>query len=200
MCTYSELMDLIHSYYPQNCKYMSNAYKKSNEYLKLKEKINDLGLRSRLDKKILANIKLAFPKNYIKKWTRKDYPSIHYSVLLHKNQPILDDDEELLVALNGRRLDLEVYVSLLDDYLYTFVVETIKLPNEKDLKFSIINEDSMPNTEELSSLVNNLLSLGFIKLNSEIAHELVPNIETESLYQGEVRIFHCIFTDLVNNF
>lgn len=198
MCTHSEFINLIYFYYPQNCEYGSTAYKKSNEYLRLKEKINDSGLRSSLKKKTLTNIKLAFPKNYIRKFTRKDYPSIHYSVLLHKNQPILDDDEELLVALNGRRLDLEIYVSFLGNYFYTFVVETIKPSNEKNLKFSILNENSISYTEELSSLTNNFLSLGFIKLNREIAHEFVPNIKLEC--QDEAKVFHCIFTDLVNNY
>lgn len=76
-------------------------------------------LQNKVNKKVYKIMQYVFPDNYIKKWRNTDYPSVHFSVLLHKNQVILDDDEELLAVLNGRRLDLEVYVSLLDNcYLY----------------------------------------------------------------------------------
>ena len=47
-------------------------------------------------------------------------------MLLHKNQPILDDDVELLEALNGKQMDLEIYVSLLTKSYYLYGLETRK--------------------------------------------------------------------------
>lgn len=46
----------------------------------------------------------------------------------------MDDDIELLYALGGKRLDLDIYVSLISNYFYGYVIE-INLVN-KELIFS----------------------------------------------------------------
>ena len=70
--------------------------------------------RAETDQLFYYDFNSTFPNNHVKRWTVEDYPSVHYTVLLYKNQPILDDDEMLLDALPNRRLDLKIYISLLD--------------------------------------------------------------------------------------
>ena len=136
----NELIKLIYTYYPQKCSYLSIEYKNSIEHRKYNEVVKNKKCRIQLIDNCYSILKSVFCDYYITKWTNTEYPSVHFSVLLHKNQPILDDDDELLLALNCRRLDLEVYISLLGNYFYTYVIETRKcLPNH-ELEFSYYDE------------------------------------------------------------
>lgn len=68
--------------------------------------------RAETDQLFYHDINSTFPNNHVKRWTAEDYPSVPYTVLLYKNQPILGDDGVLLDALPNRRLDLDIYISL----------------------------------------------------------------------------------------
>jgi len=200
MIILNEILDIIYYYYPQNCQYSSDNYQNSVEYLRYKRKINDINPREELAEKIFSCLKDIFEENSITKWTNMEIPSLHFSMLTNRNQPILDDDEELLNALNGRRIDLEIYISSLTNYYYTFGIETIRTSPSSELIFNIKKENQILSKEESQKLEDVLLSVGFDKLNDEIVHAIVPNIETDLLYNGEVKVFNCLFSDFCNKF
>ncbi|GHU57137.1 hypothetical protein AGMMS49975_22000 [Clostridia bacterium] len=194
--TQNELFKLIYNYYPQNCEFDSQSYRNSVEHLRLNKIVKDKNMRYQVSIKSYDCLKRVFSNYHITKLNNDYYPGVSYSVLLHKNQPILDDDEDLLFALNGKRFDLDVYVSLLSKCYYICVVETLKI---KDcLKFSVI-DDTRFFIEEINKLDQSFSSLNFIKLDSDIICHIVPNVETELLDIGNVRIFNCLFTDLIQD-
>jgi hypothetical protein len=68
-------------------------------------------------------------------WTDLDlYNDYEYRVLLHRNQQILDDDTDLMLALGGRRLDLFLFISAFSNYYYFFINET-EITNDGDWLF-----------------------------------------------------------------
>ena len=193
-----ELYQLIYYYYPLRCAYSSVEYQNSEKFKRLKKVINNNEQRIKLDKVIYCCLDTTFQNNYVKKWTSVDYPSIHYTILLHKNQPILDDDEELLDVLNNRRLDLDIYISLLSNYYYSFVVETTREDNGK-LSFICYQDDLF--TPDYSKILNKCMKkLGYCKLDSKIVHCQVEDVNTELKDTSETTIFHCLFSDLESNY
>lgn len=42
--------------------------------------------------------------------------------------------------------------------------------------------------------------MGYIKLERNIASLDVPNVETELLYAGQVKVFNCLFSDMEKHF
>jgi hypothetical protein len=195
-----ELFETIYSYYPQNCNYLTDEYQKSKYHLLFLNKINDTKNRRLVKNNIFNVIQNIFPDNYITEWTDETYPSVHFSILMNKYQDILDDDIELLTVLNGIRIDLEIYISLLEKYYYTYIIETNKFNHHNELSFKIEDENNVVEIESLNLLRNELFSLGYNKLSKNVAHKIVPNIETELLYDGEVKIFNCLFSDMEKEF
>ncbi len=88
-------------------------------------------MRSEKDKFFYKEIKSVFEEYYVKdhKYTHL-YPSLHYSVLLKKNQDIMDDDIELIKILGGKRYDLEIFISLIFPCCYFYTNETILYTTE----------------------------------------------------------------------
>ena len=176
MENYRTIIEKINMYYPKNCSYDDKVYKNTKEYIRYKTVVNDIRLRDKVNKKIYEIMQSVFPSNYIKQWTHtEEYPSVHFSVLLHKNQPILDDDE-LLAVLNGRRLDLEVYVSLLDNYYYIYALETLKHVDRNEWKFNCYDAGEFVSEEEMELLTNKLSFADFSRIDKNIAHKIVPGI------------------------
>lgn len=200
MENYRKIIENINLYYPKNCSYEDKVYKNTEEYKRYKTVMKDMKLRDKVNKKVYEIMQYAFPDNYIKEWRNTDYPSVHFSVLLHKNQPILDDDQELLAVLNGRRLDLEVYVSLLDNCYYIYVIETLKRFDSNKWDFHCYDAEEFVNENEMKILTNKLSLEWLSKIDRSIAHKIVPDIETELHYKGEVKVFHCLFSDIEKMF
>jgi hypothetical protein len=173
----------------------------SAEHSKLTGIVNDASKRARKDQELFPCFTECADTYCVTQKLQEGYPSIQYSVLLHENQPLLDDDEELLIALGGRRLDVEFYVSLLGDYYYYFAVETIKDAGGQ-LRFNVLADDQIPfeNMKLITSLKSKLSSLGYKLLERSIAYEIVPNVETELKYTGEVTIFSCLFSDMLTKY
>lgn len=188
-----ELYQIIYRYYPRHCDYSSGEYQKSEQYIRLKDILENYKQWIRKDKLMYSNLDAAFPNNYIKKWTSVDYPSIHYTILLHENQPLMDDDEILLEILNNRRLDLEVYISLLGNYYYAFVCE-MKKEHEK-LSFACYQDDIF--TPEYAAKLSKCMNqLGYCRLDSATVHCRVPDVNTDLKDADETTIFQCLFSDL----
>lgn len=193
-----KLYQLICNYYPKQYDYLSREYQTSEQHKRLKKILNNDKQRKKKNKLIYFHLNTTFQNNYIKNWTSMDYPSIHYTMLLHENQPILDDDEELLDALNNRRLDLEIYISLLGNYYYAFVVETLRNEN-KELSFTYYQDDVLL-PDDSRRLNHCMKQLGYYRLDRITVHRPVAETDTELKNFGEVTIFHCLFSDLESNY
>jgi len=189
-----ELYHLIYNYYPRQFEYSSAEYQNSEQYKRLRSVLSNNAQWIKKDKLLYDCLDAAFQTNYLKKWTSIDYPSIHYMLLLHENQPIMDDDEELLDVLNGRRLDLEIYISLLGNYYYSFVVEMIR---NDDNKLSLMfYQDDLFAPDYSKILIKCMEQLGYCRLDSETVHRRVTDINAELKDCTETTIFHCLFSDL----
>lgn len=185
------IISIIYNFYPKHCEYGSKYYKKTKEYkkyLKHIKKIKYKNMEKTIDK-VLKNY-------YLKTWPIKNEAGIHFSVLLHKGQDILDHDVMLLESLGGRRLDLEVYISKLTKMYYLYVMETIHMNDE--WTFKVFDVDKFVDKEIISNLEILFTQQGFSRLTRDLINEIVPGIETELHYEGEVKVFHCLFSDLEN--
>ena len=198
----NDIMLSIYQYYPRYISYSKDSYQMSTEYSLYKKITNDKLLRETKNTELLTEIK-KFVKDYcISIGTQTDYPSLHYSILLHEGHPILDDDEELLISLNGRRLDFELYISLLSNYYYYFTIETTIDMDKTKLMFRVLfdSEILLKERDMISQLQLGLYSLGYEQIKSDIAHIIVPDVETELKYSNEASIFNCLFSDLIDNY
>jgi hypothetical protein len=195
MCDCVAIVKAIYRYYPKNCSYMDNTYKKAPEYLCRQKVLCDRTLRKNLQHKVKEAINAVFADYYVS--TRHhsvDYPSEHFTILLHKNQPILDDDEVLLDSLGGIRLDLEVYFSLLSSYFYAFAIRTTR-NEEKPCGLEFSSQDEPWINNKICQLSHACRSFGYRLMPYETAHMIVPDIETELLHKGEVKILNCLFSE-----
>lgn len=186
------IISIIYNFYPKHCEYGSKYYKKTKEY----KKYLKCTRRYKKYKNIEKTIDKSLKNYYLKIWPKTNEAGIHFSILLHKGQDILDDDVELLKSLGGRRLDLEVYISKLTKVYYLYVMETIYMNNE--WTFKVFNVDQFVDKEIIRNLEIVFDQLGFCRLTRDLVNEIVPEIETELHYEGEVKVFHCLFSDLEN--
>lgn len=181
---------IIYNYYPKHYKFGSKEYIETKEYKSYINVINkDL---------ISKDFKKAFTESlndyYLKEWSSENKAGVHFSILLHKYQDILDDDTELIECLGGRRLDLEVFISKLMKVYYIFVIET----SYKDDTWSFRDLDAFDIVDKdiISKLGDIFDKQGYFRLENDLVNKIVPDIETELHYNGEVKVFHCLFSDL----
>ena len=197
----NELLSLIYHYYPQKCSFSSHEYQASDEYSRYLSVINDDAKRTQINKRLFPSI-VEYADGYAvmlrEHSDNSNYPSIQYTILLHKNQPILDDDVDLLLALGGRRLDLEFYFSLLENYCYYYIIETVGREDIWSWKFSVLTDEQLPQQEKelVNMLCSKMSSFGFKLLNRKLAHKVVPEVETDLIPIGSVTVFNCLFTDM----
>ncbi|MBO8173203.1 MAG: hypothetical protein H0Z33_15100 [Bacillaceae bacterium] len=198
MTNYSKLLKIIEQYYPKNISYEDPMYKLTSQYLNLfskkKEYMNNKLLKYRFNKPLINLFKGYEVIN------RTDFESSNcyeYRILLHKNQKILDDDIELMNHLNGKRVDLFIFISILEKYYYYFTNETLYDFNIKKWSFKNVK---LPNRIlPLVSEFNNFMShKGYEKLDDTMVRRIVDEIETEHIEKGKVNIFNCLFTDLIS--
>lgn len=193
---YREIKEQIYQFYPKKCAFDSEEYQNSKEYKRYLEVIKDSTRREKIRTSVLGIIQPIFRKNCIvyRESGSIEPHCVHYSILLHEEQPLFDDDVELLEKLNGRRLDLELYVSLLTSNYYMYVVETKK--EKESWEFQLYDEKMMIDKEKRTLIYQKFSEQGYTLLEKECVKEIVPSIETELCYEGEVRIFHCLFTEI----
>ena len=188
-----EILEVIYEYYPKKCKYSTIEYQNSREFKKYIQKIK----YNSEYMNVYKELKHIFKQYYIKIWSANDEPGKHISVLFHKNHDILDDDVELIKKLGGKRLNLEIYISKLVKVYYIYMQETIY----KDGKWSFFNYDYNYYMEDsLKKKLNKTMQyLGYKELLKNDVNSIVWDIETECHYTNEVKVFHCLFSDLENN-
>lgn len=200
-----ELFGLVYRYYPKRCSFTSLAYRESFEYSRYLDIVKDLNKRAIMDKKLFSIISKIADGYSIMMREHSDYvnyPSLQYTILLHKNRLFLDDDVDLILSLGGKRLDLELYFSLLGDYYYYYIIETDGGKDTSSWNFSILKDEQLPHEEMMLArkLCSKAISLGFKMLDHNIAHVLVPEVETELINSGEATIFNCLFTETVTRY
>ena len=201
----NELLSLVYHYYPKRCAFESREYQTSSEYSRYLSTVMDLTKRTEIDKMIFPhiaecatgyNVLLREHSNY------ENYPCIEYSVLLHKNHLILDDDVDLILSLGGKRLDLELSFSLLGNYFYYILNETVGGKDTLAWSFSVLTDEQLPHEEKMliKVLCSKAVSLGFKLLSSNLAHTVVPEVATECINSGEATIYNCLFTDMKTHY
>jgi hypothetical protein len=124
--TLKQVIDTIYLYFPNNLSFTDPNYILSLQYKRML-KIRDKHLIDNSKKESLWEKLTNVLKEYcVVDWTDlKSNNCYEYRILLHKNQPILDDDNELIKALNGKRQDLFLFISILDNLFYMFINETL---------------------------------------------------------------------------
>lgn len=194
----NSIFDDIYSYYPVCCSFESMEYQNSNKYRKYLDLIEDNSLKEKIDKMAAPIIRSVYPNNSIKKWSNKEKPSVHYTILLKENQPLLDDDIELINVLKGTRWDLDLYVSLITYTYYCKITETIL--NKGNWDFKIYDVKEIIKSDKLNFMNKKFREHGYIRLEREEINKVIPNLETELHEEGKVKLFHCLFSDIESNF
>ena len=118
-------------------------------------------------------------------------------ILLHKGEKsFLDDDKELVNHLGGNKRSLSVFASLLTPYYYYYISE-MQYDYHTD-KYSF--QYCQPTELELEEVVLPVKSLleanGYHQLSNQEARAVISGVKTECLEEGEVTVFHCLFSEL----
>lgn len=120
---------------------------------------------------------------------------VGYIVLLHPDQPLLDDDEELLEALHGTRYDLEIYCSMLSPFYYMECRRTTltQLDDGKRLTFA---RAASPCPAVPKKVAETLEEVGFSALSRPVILYPVPDLDVEFVPMGKTILFSCLFESL----
>lgn len=94
-------------------------------------------------------------------------------------------------------MDLFLFVSALSKYYYFFVNETIYNQTSSEWTFNKIFDYPEKIKGEIEKLQAFFNKEGYYKISNDIAHEVVDDVETELIEKGRVKIFNCLFTDLI---
>jgi len=111
-------------------------------------------------------------------------------ILLHPHQPFLDDDEALVAAVGGTRFLLRLFVSVLGPFYHLYIE---KMSN--DYQFEIVElAEYQPIVATIQQIIE---SHGYHFLDRNTLLEPLPDLTTPFHNQGEVVLFHAIFTDFM---
>lgn len=193
----SEILDCIYGFFPRNSTFDSEEHKCSDQYCRLlsrrREQQHD-GEFAESSKHLIAAI---FSGYAIRDLTNlSEYNCYEYQALMHKNCPPLDWDEELIKSLGGEKLESHVYLSILGPYYYVSLDRT-KL-DALEWHFENLKRYPSQLTEVMSSLKRALKRQGYGEIGREVADAIVPGVETELHENGETKVFHCLFSDLLD--
>ena len=198
---YRNVLKIIGKYYSRE-QYGSPEYLHSKEYKRYKKILEDKALFKIKQKEYYDMLCKVFPHYYVMRWDNMTYPCIQFSILLHKDQPILDDDVELMEALGGKRYDLDIFISRISNYYYAYTSEYVyNQGQDPDWVFDSHGPAFALKKKYLKRLKSEMKKRGVSKLSRAVAHVKVPFIETELLpvpeHNDEVRVFNCLFSDMV---
>lgn len=199
MHNFSDILQTISMYLPKNICCDKTEYKLSSEFLSNIRKREEMKSNNLYAVHLYSSIKRIFNKFEVVNWTDiESFNCYEYRVLLHSNQSILDDDTELMKVLGGKRTDLFLFVSVLSKYYYFFVNETILDQISGEWKFKKIFDYPEKIKGEIEDLQAFFDTEGYYKISNSIAHEVVEDVETELIEKGQVKVFNCLFTDLIS--
>jgi hypothetical protein len=91
---------------------------------------------------------------------------------------------------------------LLGDYFYYFIIETVGGEDISAWKFSVLAVEQLSHQERelVNKLCSKVCSLGFKLVDQNLAHIVIPEVETELINSGKVTIFNCLFTDITTRY
>jgi len=193
-----DILEIIRMYYPKDLRFENAEYKASSEFLNRTRKLEKAKCQTLYSTQLYLTIKKIFDKYEVINWTdMESFNCYEYRILLHQNQSVLDDDTELMKVLGGKRIDLFLFLGVLSKNFYFFVNETtFNLVND-EWKFNKIFDYPEKINKEIEDLILFLDKEGYSKIDNDIAHEIVRDIETELIDKNKVMIFNCLFTDLI---
>jgi hypothetical protein len=185
----------IYKYYPAHIQYDTEAYRNSEQSKRRYLKIDDKAKQEQAKNAILRGLYNAMPNYNIIDWTVEKSCCYELKVLLHENQPILDDDIKLIQVLGGLRNDLRIFISILEPFYFMFLETTQYDVNIQEWKFesNYLNRDN-----DIVSSYRNYLNQGYELLEYKKVTTVVNDIATELKNIGEATVFDCMFTDLVS--
>ena len=194
----NKILEQIYEYYPKNICFNSKEYQNSPEYLrqiqKRKNSYNDLKYKQYLERK-LENIFEGFA---VCDWTDLEtYNCYEYRILLHKNQEIDDDDLNLITCLGNERLDMFLFISVLEKYYYLTINKTKYNPQNKEWNFESAGENFEFFKDEIKKLKDFLQEENYAGLSEKTAKTLIKDVGTELKGTGSAMIFDCLFTDII---
>ena len=207
VCCYEEIISAIERYYPKGLSYEDVQYQKSVEHIRFKKLLKNRKMRTEKDIFFDKAIKSVFGEYHVQNHTYTYlYPSLHYSVLLKKNQDIMDDDIELIKILGGKRYDLEIFISLIFPCCYFYTNETIYTPQNtlprEQWSFATHSANYKLDDEKVITLREMFEKNNKCVLLPEMVHKEVPDISTELLPSdgSQVEIFNCLFSDIITDY
>ncbi|SMB93718.1 hypothetical protein SAMN00017405_0083 [Desulfonispora thiosulfatigenes DSM 11270] len=188
-----KILKFIYSFF-SDINYVENnnlIYEFNNDNLNLNKKDDKvIGLN------ILKKIQNLIPEFKVIDWTDlEDTRCYEFRILLNKVENILDDDNDLLKVLGGKRQDLYLFISRIANYYYMYIEDTEFNEDTGELKFTkniSFDKYSLDIKNKLEMLMNDL---GYIRLDDEVAKTVILNVETEYLEKNKVKIFNCLFTE-----
>ncbi len=193
-----EVLNVIYTYYPKKLYFNDSKYKGSPQYIRLmenrKENLDNLNSGESLK----AELQQILKQYSILDWTDLESSNCYeYRVLLHKGQSIMDDDVQLIESLGGTRFDLYLFISILNNYFYYFVSKSMLNCNSNKWEFENIDYYS----EDVQDVVNVVKKFFVLKnykqITKDIAETIVEDIDTEYIEKGKVKVFNCLFTELI---
>lgn len=198
MTALSEVLKTISNFFPKGEKFDEAGYQESKEFQSLLELRQRCLNNQTLGRTLLQILQSVFPRYVVVDWTNlEDANCYEYKILLHRDQPILDDDVQLIRTLGGNRTDLRLFVSILDKYYYFFVEETLYDDKSKKWSFITVNQFSIQIAKNINSFRERMKLEGYTELSRGIVETTVKGIETELVPENKVKVFHCLFTDLI---
>lgn len=134
----------------------------------------------------------------VSNWTDyEELSCLEFEVLLVKNQPLLDDDTELIKVLGGERSDLRVYISLISNHFYLYGKKTLYNPSTDAWTFQNLDLRNHEYFYIIEQFILDMEENNFKLLPKSDALKTLPEVKTKYIDKGEVKVFHLIFTDLV---
>ncbi|MGX5479651.1 hypothetical protein ACWKTG_19000 [Bacillus thuringiensis] len=190
----NELKEIVYKFFPKNIM-KEELYEESKEHKRFVELKESFIENESSQKEVLSLIESIFCDYHVSDCTDLNlYNCLEYNVLLNGREPMLNDDIDWIRKSRGERLDLGIFVSLLEKYYYYYVLKTTYDEEVREWTFEIIDVE-MDTICEFEKRMN---TKGFIRVEREVARTAIPDIETECLRMGEVNVFHALFTDSVS--
>lgn len=192
-----QLLKVINKYYPQGIDTNNPFYWDTAEYKQKMIKCNEAKRDVKKRKRLHNKLKKIFRNCHVTDFTDTDeYCSFEFLVLLHRMQPILDNDIELQEQLGGEKKELHIFFSNLAQYYYFYFLSTKYKKLEGD--WIIKKTYSCPNDfkSEMEDLILFLESEQYELVTENNAKYIVHNVATNLLESGRANIFHCMFSDL----
>ncbi|HHK5566026.1 MULTISPECIES: hypothetical protein [Bacillus] len=191
----NELKEIVYKFFPKNIMKEEELYEESKEHKRFVELKESFIENESSQKEVLSLIESIFCDYHVSDCTDLNlYNCLEYNVLLNGREPMLNDDIDWIRKSRGERLDLGIFVSLLEKYYYYYVLKTTYDEEVREWTFEIIDVE-MDTICEFEKRMN---TKGFIRVEREVARTAIPDIETECLRMGEVNVFHALFTDSVS--